>query len=470
MSTFRRLFILAASAVVIILAASLAFSQFSPSRAASATVPALAQAETDTPAPTPQPTKTTAPTKTVFVFPTLPDSPAPTSTALPPSATLLPPTSTALPPSATALPPTSAAATLPTLEPAAADTLTPLSVISSNPTTVTYTVTISDVYSRLEPILESNLSLPLKRGQSYTVTGQSPDGIWLHLELPQAIQGGWVPAAFGLTYGSLEIVPLAGPTLTAISQPVSPTAAAPQASVSDSYLPVISARTRSIYRYGLLLGNSPHAFIKIGDCQTIYPFFLSAFDSPKNYRLGDSYAYLQETIRQFAGSFAHNSAAAQTGFGTATVLDPQWANPKVCRPGESPLVCEYRAMQPSLAIISLGTNDIWQADGRHEKNMRQIIDYLIRRGVVPILSTKADNVEGDGSFNRLMVQLAAEYQLPLWDFWQVTRNLPQNGLIDLYHLSWGPAMFDDPKNLLLGWPSRNLTALQALDAVWRAVR
>jgi hypothetical protein len=69
-----------------------------------------------------------------------------------------------------------------------------------------------------------------------------------------------------------------------------------------------------------------------------------------------------------------------------------------------------------------------------------------------------------------MVNLAAEYQLPLWDFWQVTRDLPQNGLVDLYHLSWGPAVFDDPKNMLLGWPWRNLTALQALDMVWRAVR
>jgi hypothetical protein len=220
----------------------------------------------------------------------------------------------------------------------------------------------------------------------------------------------------------------------------------------------------------LLLGNKPHAFMKIGDCQTVYPFFLAAFDNSKSYRLGDDYASLQSTIQQFSGSFGRNSVAAQTGFGAATELDPQWANPNECRPGESPLVCEYRIMRPSLAIISLGTNDIWEPDGRHEKNMRQIIEYLIHQGVVPILSTKADNVEGDDSFNRLMVRLAEEYQLPLWDFWQVTRSLPKYGLVDAYHLSWGPAIFDDPKNMLLGWPWRNLTALQTLDAVWRAVR
>jgi hypothetical protein len=335
---------------------------------------------------------------------------------------------------------------------------------------VTYTVAISDVYARREPNLGSNQYQPLKRGQSYTVTAQSPDGIWLSLELPQVNWTGWVPAAFGLTYGSREAVPLAGPTLTPVSKPISPTAVLTPSLPAYPYLAAIGARARDIYQYGLLLGNHPHTFIKIGDCQAKYPFFLAAFDSPKSYHLGSAYTYLQETIEQFAGSFMRDSIAAQTGFGTATVLDPQWANPNVCRPGESPLVCEYRTMLPSLAIISLGTNDIWQPDGRHEKNMRQIIEYLIRQGVLPILSTKADDVEGNGSFNRLMVQLAAEYQLPLWDFWQVTRSLPKNGLVDAYHLSWGPAIFDDPENMRLGWPWRNLTALQALDAVWRSVR
>jgi hypothetical protein len=43
-------------------------------------------------------------------------------------------------------------------------------------------------------------------------------------------------------------------------------------------------------------------------------------------------------------------------------------------------------------------------------------------------------------------------------------------LTDTYHLSPGQAFFDDSRNMLLGWPWRNLTALQALDAVWRGVR
>jgi hypothetical protein len=471
MLQFRRLFLVTAVAVLVLVAASLAFTQLSPSPAASSTSPALAEVQT----------RTTAPTKTTFIFPTLAVGSGLTSTALLPTIPSVPPTPTpAIAPSDTPLPPTSTPSATPVpanpvafltaeVEAPATDTLTPLEPPEDAETAVTYTVTISDVFGRREPVMDSNQYQALKRGQSYTVTAQSADGIWLNLQVPRVNEAVWVPAAFGLTHGDRDEVPFANSTQIATSEPVSAEVEiTPE--VEYPYLSAISLRARDVYRYGLLLGNNPHTFMKIGDCQTIFPFFLSAFDNPKSYQLGNDYGYLQAAIWQFSGSFGRDSVAAQTGFGTATELDPQWANPNACLSGESPLVCEYRTMRPSLAIISLGTNDIWQPDGRHELNMRKIIDYLIHQGVVPILSTKADNVEGDGSFNRLIVQLAGEYQLPLWDFWQVTRGLPKYGLVDTYHLSWGPSVFDDPKNMRLGWPWRNLSALQALDAVWRAVR
>ncbi len=451
MLQFRRLFLLTAVAVLVLVATSLAFVDRSPSPAVPSSVPSLTPPPTLTPTP--------APTKTAFIFPTLAASPRQTSTVLPPTTT--PSVTPAVAHPQPNLPLTAEAKV------SAADKLSPL--VMADDTTVKYTVAISDVYGRREPIIDADQYQPLKRGQSYTVTAQSGDGIWLSLQMPQVGQTVWVPAAFGLTRGNRQQLPFAGPTPIIPTEPVSAEALI-NPPVAYPYLSAISLRARDIYRYGLLLGNNPHAFMKIGDCQAAYPFFLSAFDNPQSYRLGQDYGYLQAVIRQFSGSFKRNSVTAQTGFGTATELDPQWANPNVCRSGESPLVCEYRSMRPSLAIISLGTNDIWQSDGRHERNMRRILDYLIHQGVVPILSTKADNVEGDGSFNRLMVQLAQEYQIPLWDFWQVTRSLPDYGLVDTYHLSWGPAVFDDPQNMRLGWPWRNLTALQALDAVWRAVR
>jgi hypothetical protein len=103
--------------------------------------------------------------------------------------------------------------------------------------------------------------------------------------------------------------------------------------------------------------------------------------------------------------------------------------------------------------------------------LRAVIQAALDRGIVPILSTKADNLEGDDHMNAIVVRLAAEYDIPLWNFALAARALPDHGLAaDGFHLTWGPQVFEDPQALTTGWQWRNLTALQALDAVWRAVR
>ncbi len=445
MSHSRRSILWAASAVLVIVAASLALAPYfwtgASDRQFAVRLPWAAVSATVT--PTVEPTETLAPTQTLTASPTA----TPTVTATP-----------------SPVPPTATASPSPTI------TLTPLPTPTSTPESVSYTVIISDVYARREPAVKSPTFRLAPRGRTYLVQGRSVDGIWLQIDMPEAKKTAWVPAAFGLLQGPLSIVPLAGPTLTPKARTAVPPTPDTRAAPSYAYLSGIGPHARDIYKYGLLLGNNPHAFIKIGDCQAITPYFLAAFDYPQSYRLGPDYAYLQAAIDQFKGSFSRQSVAANTGFGAATVLDPQWADPAQCRAGESPLICEYRTMRPSLALISLGTNDSWQTDDSYEKDLRRIVEYLIRQGVLPVLSTKADNVEGDGRFNALVVRLTAEYQLPLWDFWQVTRALPSYGLKDSYHLSWGPAVFDDPKSFQLGWPWRNLTALQTLDAIWRAVR
>jgi hypothetical protein len=234
-------------------------------------------------------------------------------------------------------------------------------------------------------------------------------------------------------------------------------------------LPAVSDRAREIYRRGLALGNNPRAFAKVGDCMSVPPFFLAPFDRGE-YRLGATYAYLQDTITNFAGSFERDSFAARDGLNVKSLFDPLWSDPTLCPPDESPLSCEYRLHQPSLALISLGTNGAWQTNEEYERYLRQIIDFSIERGVLPILSTKADNLEGGDRFNQVMVKLADEYQLPLWNFALAARALPNAGLVDPYHLTWGQAFFDRPGPLSTGWQVRNLTALQSLDTVWRGVR
>lgn len=234
-------------------------------------------------------------------------------------------------------------------------------------------------------------------------------------------------------------------------------------------IPTVGEAARAIYRRGLEAGNNPHAFSKIGDCESTPTWFLGDFDRhPSRYRLGP-YAYLQDVIDHFAGSFIRTSVAAGRGWTASSVLTPLWADPAQCQPGETPLDCELRLHRPSLAFVMLGTNDHWRREA-FEHNLRRIVEKLIERGVVPILATKADNLEGDGSLNATIARLATEYELPLWNFWLAVQPLPRHGLDeDGAHLTWDYNHFDDPRALRAAWPVRNLTALQALDAVWRGL-
>jgi hypothetical protein len=235
-------------------------------------------------------------------------------------------------------------------------------------------------------------------------------------------------------------------------------------------VPVVSDRAKQIYQQGLAMGNIPTHFSKVGDCQNIRQYFLGIFDSPGTYGLGRDNEYLIPTIVYFAGSWGRLSEAVRSGFNVASVLTATNANPKTCQPGETPLECEFRAWKPAYVLISMET---WTKDrptSAYEGYLRKIIDFAISRGTVPILATKADNIEGDYSINLIIAKLAAEYDLPLWNFFKATFPLDNNGLEhDKFHLTNAPNFFNDENRMKAAWPWRNLTALQALDKVRRAV-
>lgn len=234
-------------------------------------------------------------------------------------------------------------------------------------------------------------------------------------------------------------------------------------------LPEVSDKIREVYQRGLKLGNDPNAFSKVGDCQNVTAYFLMDFDQPGQYNLGD-YGDLQATIDHFAGSWGRESASVNPGFNVASVLSPMWADPKLCEKGENPLKCEYRLHKPSFAIISMETWWSGRPADEYEKYLRQLVQFWLDNGVVPILGTKADNVEGDHSINAAVVRVAQDMDVPLWNFWAAVRPLPNHGLEkDGFHLVYARPFFNEPDLLQAGWPVRNLTALQAIDAVWRGV-
>lgn len=260
--------------------------------------------------------------------------------------------------------------------------------------------------------------------------------------------------------------PTAPPTL--IREPTA-TPLSPEQWQMWPIIPSIGANVQAIYERGLLLGNDPRAFSKVGDCSGTPNWFLGDFDrGPRFYALGE-HASLSPVLEFFAGSFERASLAAHPGFNAGSLFDVLWVNPQQCDRGEGPLACEYRQHRPSVAFIMLGTNDAYHQE-TFEASMRQIIEYSLAQGVIPVLTTKADNLEGDNSLNPIVARLAVEYDVPLWNYWRVAQTLPDLGLQeDGAHLTWGPNRFDDPSVMQRGWPNRNLTALQVLEAILFAI-
>jgi hypothetical protein len=235
----------------------------------------------------------------------------------------------------------------------------------------------------------------------------------------------------------------------------------PQAWMTWPELPIVTRRARETYELGRGLGNDPHGFSILGDCQSTPDTFLGLYvvDEGQYYTLPED---LKETVTYFEESFTRESPTIKPGTTSGALLWAEWHENRFgCTNDETPLNCELRLNRPSFALITIGTH--WEA--RNQVYLRRILDALLARGVVPILSTKADNREGDNRLNLEAAQLAVEYGLPLWNFWPVTEDLPDRGLYvregeeDLGKIYLVDEALDRHRS----------SALEALDVVWRAV-
>lgn len=281
------------------------------------------------------------------------------------------------------------------------------------------------------------------------------------------------------TLQSEPVVVTSEPAQTSIPQTAEPgasetvvveTPAAYDPLVPDSWkdLPVIpeslSQRVRDLYNNGKVSGLHQDAFSKAGDCETSTEYFLAPFDMhERGYSLGE-YSSLETVINKYEGSFARKSMAAKSSFSVASVLSPVWADTSLCKSGESPIVCEIRIHKPAIMLVMFGTNDVnTSSRTKFEANLKYLLDIAIANNVVPVLVTKADNLEGDGSINTIIARVAFEYELPLMNFWRAMQEIPAGGLQpDQIHLTYAAPFFDSPGNMQMGWPVRNLTALQML--------
>lgn len=234
--------------------------------------------------------------------------------------------------------------------------------------------------------------------------------------------------------------------------------------------PETAVHIQEIFAQGQAYGRNAHAFSKLGDSAVLVDSYLTRFDDPTKYTLGE-WSFLQPTIDFYAGSFRRYGVATRVGLSSWGVMDPTWANKEFCNPNEVMLACEIRLFNPSVLLIHLGTNDIGEAE-TFEANMRTIVEFCIMQGIIPILATKADRFEGeDNHNNQILLDLAAEYQVPLWNFDAVADTLPGRGLDeDQIHLTKSLTNnYTEPDIWDKGYPVSDLTALLMLDAVRQTV-
>jgi hypothetical protein len=119
-----------------------------------------------------------------------------------------------------------------------------------------------------------------------------------------------------------------------------------------------------------------------------------------------------------------------------------WADPEQCKKA-SPLACEYRLQRPSFVLISMESGGT-DSPPKREEYLRRVVQFWIEHGVVPILATKADNLEGDHRINAAIARVAQDYEVPLWNFWRAVQDLPGRGLTeDRFHLTYGRPFFND---------------------------
>ena len=226
-------------------------------------------------------------------------------------------------------------------------------------------------------------------------------------------------------------------------------------------VPIVTERARTIYRIGQILGNNAHAFSVLGDCQSEPKVFMGVYETDPTATAALSIP-LMETVVWFTGSFNRKSPTVRGGTTTAALLWSAWhQNKYTCTIYESPLTCELRIHKPAFVIIHVGTH----YETGNVDYMRMILDQLIAAGVVPILTSKADDRELDDHVNTGYAQLAAEYNIPFWNFWAAVEALPNRGLYTRPDAVYQGDLYLIEEALAI----HRLSALQTLDAVRRAV-
>lgn len=321
---------------------------------------------------------------------------------------------------------------------------------------------------RAEPLEKTTIIGYLPPETPLKILSRTGDSLWFQVRTQDALTG-WVDAAFIQLNIAIETIP------------VNPEYAVPFDAAA--LVTGVTGHLRYIFQRGQALGNRANVFSKVGDsitvaAHTLYPIGEGLYNLA-------AYTYLQPVIDFYsaalaynASSFASDSLAAQIGWTTTMLLDPANA-PAVCQDGENALECEYRLVRPSIALIMFGTNDIEvMSPEAYRANLEHITQLSLERGIIPVLTTippRPGFETAVRNVNRVILETARAYGVPLLDYYAAMVNLPNFGLdIDKAHPSIPPRGYDgaadfSTPNLQYGYVMRNLTLLHALYAIWQVV-
>ena len=280
-------------------------------------------------------------------------------------------------------------------------------------------------------------------------------------------KGGLTTATFTVTVSSPT------PSFDLMSYPVVP-------QISDS----MAAFLGQLYGSAVVnFGTQAGVFAKVGDDAMDSPNFMAPF-AVSGYDLG-GYGGLQATIDFYAAtavrsaidpainSFNVDSVAASAGWGVEDLSgSAPGGAPCDAVGGGTRLSCEYQIARPSIALISFSAANVTYLPAEQFRSELQTLvsESMSSYGVIPVLATiPADgshSTEALAEYNRAIVEVASESDVPLWNLW---RAMQERGIGDPFSVAPQGAGNLTDAALSYGYNMRNLTALQTLQAVRQAV-
>jgi hypothetical protein len=330
-------------------------------------------------------------------------------------------------------------------------------------------------------------------GETYTITGNIEEGrevkvvernhtgTWIRVQILSVdgfvLLDGWMISGFleGQREGlQFSVVPENSDIPDAV--PANASGATIRELYAAPVLPRISEAMIDVYEGGQELGNYDQIITKVGDSVVANEFYLLPL-ARTDEALGP-YDYLAETV-DFFGPGVSESIAARIGLSSVVVHDPFWARDERCEPNETPLQCEYRIKQPSVAFVMFGPNDVRTISPEEfANNLTQIVEESLARGIIPVLitfSSSPNEAYFDRSidFNNALVGVGAAFDVPVINFWSASRILPDYGLDnDLVHLTqsgFENLRYDSGYEAWSGVSLLNLLSIRTLDEIRRTV-